>query len=478
MSSRNSVKLYSSLKGEITLKSHIDEKYKIAEIKLGNITYVIPGGFNAAPYSAELGLWEHPRASSFKGIWRWWLRALLGGALWESGRYNSERVRQATENLLGSTSQASKFIIQVTTKLKKEPKCIPEENIRKWRRREKDKKKRLRITPKDLFDHLPKRPKIPPIPPRLYLLLMADEKCGRLTEKLSCYDPNSLEIELKILQRPYTRVSSEERRTAIASLLLSIALGGIGAITRRGFGSLKIAHIEVYREDLRKYETLVNNRDGMFERLRRLIESALSDAQALLKVKGYGESSNEIPPHPLLSKPGAPPEDVRPFNLRLVANLPVPNVTDTEKEAFEMLGFHDYKTMKLLTIIGYSTTKLFWKLVDRRKYIECGFKWHTWVMGLPRSGRSKPNENRIETGYLSESCGRRISAISIKPIKCLNKSSWDIILYGFLSKDWPETLHYHSVKKGELKKKEINPRNEIRDKFVEAWGKLKKLYGW
>ena len=460
------------------MKSHIDEKYKIAEIKLENITYVIPGGFNAAPYSAELGLWERPRASSFKGIWRWWLRASLSGALWKSGRYNSEKVRQVTENLLGSTSQASKFIIQVTTKLKREPKCILEENIREWIKREKNRKKRLRITPKDLFKHLPKEPKIPPIPPRLYLLLMADEKYGRLAEKLSYYDPNSLEIKLKILQRPYTRVSPEECRTAIASLLLSIVLGGIGAITRRGFGSLEIAHIEVYREDLREYETLVNDRDGMFERLCQLIEYVLSDAQALLKVKDHGESSSEIPPHPLLSKPGAPPEDVKPFNLRIVINLPVPNVTDTEKEAFEMLGFRDYKTMKLLTIIGYSTTKLFWKLVDRRKFTECGLKWHTWVMGLPRSGRLKLKENRIETGYLSESCGRRISAISIKPIKCLNKSSCGVILYGFLSKDWPRTLYYHSVKKGKPERKEIKPHNEIRDRFVEAWGKLKKLYRW
>jgi len=49
----------------------------IAKIELENLTYTIPGVFNATPYSTKLGLWKLPRAQSFKGLWRWLLLQIL-----------------------------------------------------------------------------------------------------------------------------------------------------------------------------------------------------------------------------------------------------------------------------------------------------------------------------------------------------------------------------------------------------------------
>ena len=478
----------------------------IAKIKLKNLTYTIPGGFNAAPYSAELNLWELPRAQSFKGFWRWWLRALLSGALWESGKYNVRKVRQATESLLGSTNQASKFVIYVSTKGEAKP--ISVNAIREWRR----KISQLRIAPNEFLRWLPPSPRIPPIPPRLFLLLQAGGSDKELAEKISNYQPGDLKITIELLRRPFTSPSSEECSVALSSLLLSLIFGGVGAITRRGFGSLSFTNVEISKE-FQEYEDLLNDIIKMndpskiHDLLCQLIRRSISSAQELLGVRGT-PSPNEIPDHPLLSEPGDyPSKNVRPFNLSIFT-LSIPSVTDNEKTAFQLFGFKDHETMKLLTIIGYSTMKLFWKLLDRKIWKIAGFPWETWVMGLPRrqeidkqklqvpcfevdlyedsSHVGSKRWNTLKTGYLLDGeGGRRISAISIKPIKRLGKDSWIIALYGFLSKDWHDVLYHYGVtpppkrrkKDYQVRKRKVVPPKGVTKAFVEAWIKLKKIYG-
>ena len=476
----------------------------IAELELENLTYTIPGGFNAAPYSIRLGLWEMPRAQSFKGLWRWWLRALLSGALWGAGKYDREKVQQATKNLLGSIRCASKFIIHVS--VEGEAKPLDAQAIEKWKRIW----KQLTITPNVLLKNFPSSPSIPPLPPRLFLILQARESNQRLAERVSTYQPGDLKITIKLLKRPFIDISSRECSIAISSLILSLIFGGIGAISRRGFGSLSFTQVRI-NEELWEYEDLIkdimktNDPSKLRELLCQLIKMSLTDARELLGVKST-TGSDEVPDHSLLSEPGDPPEDVRPFNLNIFT-LSIPNVTNKERSAFQLLGFRDYETMKLLTLIGYSTMKLFWKLADGEEFDAHGFHWETWVMGLPRGQKIDKQRLRIrcfnidlhedgtyigkvpwdvlKTGYSSDNKDRRASAISIKPIKRLGERSWIIALHGFLSRDWNDTLYHYGVtpppKRGRdhyrVEKRRLVPPQDIDRAFVKAWVRLKKIYG-
>jgi len=442
----------------------------IVELKMENLTYTIPGGFNAASYSSELELWERPRAQSFKGLWRWWLRALLGGALWKGGKYDMEKVQQITENLLGSINQASKFIIHVSVDGRARP--VEARAIKEWRQR------RLQLTtiPNALLQWAPPSPRISPLPPRLSLLLLAREGEDRLAERISCYKPGDLKITIELLKRPSIDVGREECSIAISSFLLSLIFGGIGAITRRGFGSLSFLQIEMNKE-FQEYEDLVNKimktndlKDvGIL--LHQLVEESLSDAQRVLRVKDT-VSLSEVSDYPLLSEPGNPPECIRPFNLN-VFTLSIPEVTANERNAFQLFRFEDYEAMKLLTVIGYSTMKTFWKLIDGKEVDVPDSIWETWIMGLPRGQEHKGKK----TGYwLDDELGRRISAISIKPIKRLRKNLWVISMYGFLSKDWNSTLYHYSTKKQKFEKIIISPER-ISKAFIDAWIKLKQIYG-
>ncbi|MEM3390230.1 MAG: type III-B CRISPR module RAMP protein Cmr1 [Thermoproteota archaeon] len=474
----------------------------IAKINLENLTYLIPGGYNAAPFSAELDLWELPRAQSFKGLWRWWLRALLSGALWESGKLDEAKVQEATGKLLGSTEQASKLTIQVATKGSAIP--ISSAFIKKWKSQE----RQLRITPNCILTGFPQITPIPSIPPRLFLLLQATEVYERLAEKISCYPPSTLEITVELLKRPFVNLSSEECRVAVSALLLSLTFGGIGAITKRGFGSLSLISIDLH-EDLQEYKQIMEEIKEAKEPnvtrncLNKLVQESLADAQELLSVKGT-VAPKEAPEYPVLSMPGNPPQDVKSFNLN-VFKMIIPDVTPREEKAFQLLGFKDYETMKLLTIIGYSTTKLFWKYAENKKFFTRGLPYDTWIMGLPRgqefkkerlsvpyfevelsenSIRSNVQWDTLNTGYSVDNKNRRTSAISIVPIKRLDKYSWIVALYGFLSRDWPDTLYHYGVspppklgvKKYEVRKTSIRSSQSVRA-FIQAWNMVKMMYG-
>jgi CRISPR type III-B/RAMP module RAMP protein Cmr1 len=444
----------------------------IIKLEMENLTHAIPGGFNAAPYSSELDVWELPRAQSLKGLWRWWLRALLGGALWEGGIYDERKVKQTTKALLGSTEQASKFLIHASAEGRAEP--MDDKAVREWRKGW----KAMKIPLNDLFPWISSphgAPWVPPLPPRLRILLLAskekeDEK--RLAEKISCYQPGSLRISIELLRRPHANVSPEECSIAASSLLLSLVFGGVGASTRRGFGSLSFKHVEA-SEELQEHKELVDGiakadePNEVSHRLHQLVERSLSAARKLLGVDEV-RGPNEVPSHPLLSEPGDPPERVvRPFNLA-VFKLSTSSVKHASIErAFQLLEFEDREAMKLLTIIGYSTTRLAWELTNEKQ--EPDILSYRWVMGLPR-GRE---EDGKKTGYwLDGELGRRASAISVKPVKRLGGDSWIVSLYGFLSRDWYDKLHHYGARK-----REISPLEHVAEAFTSTWSKLKQIYG-
>ncbi|MEM2990499.1 MAG: type III-B CRISPR module RAMP protein Cmr1, partial [Halobacteria archaeon] len=98
------------------LQNKLLEDSVIESFLLESVTPVRIGGYNAQPYSSKLGF-DFFRTSSVKGVWRWWARALISGALIELGKSPPPKIsdlnRQFLDPLLGSTSSASKITIRL-----------------------------------------------------------------------------------------------------------------------------------------------------------------------------------------------------------------------------------------------------------------------------------------------------------------------------------------------------------------------------
>lgn len=388
------------------------EKYVIAELELTNTTYTMIGGYNAATYSSNLRIPEIPRSPEIKGAWRWWFRACLAGAIWESCEplddQRRELIRRTTEEIMGSAERgASSTILQV----------IP-----------------LKI---GRMEKLDERSGIP----RMILLSRARDE-----DKLMCYKPYELEFKIRILKRPqaFKRLrilklnESSTVRCLIGSLLMSIIFQGIGAATRRGFGSLIVKSFKIseeYEELIKNYKNLIQKLNKIIDKnqyrniLEKLIQMILEDFSSLIGITRKSECPRDtLPPFPIVT------ED-----------------RDLFKIEIKEVRANDEKN--LLEKIGNATMKSQWKRV-RSVGIRCKGKdqytLSTFILGLPRKGEHRGKRRTFYSGYWvrfnrERDPGRRPSAISIKVLKRAGRSRWLCLIYGMLSKDWPERLVRRSV---------------------------------
>lgn len=406
-------------------QSSLIDEYLIAELELTNITHTMIGGYNAATYSSKLSLSETPRASEIKGIWRWWFRTCLAGAIWESyGSLDEQRqrsVKELTKKILGSSEGgASCVVLQV----------IP-----------------LKI---GSLEKLDRESKIP----RMILLSRAKEG-----DKLMCYKPHELRFKIRVLKRPDALIHEETIHCLIGSLLMSIIFQGIGAATRRGFGSLNICSFKVPR----RYERVIGDYKELVEKLNKstdknqceevvkdLIQKTLKEFSSLIGVElSHGQSIRALPPFPIVTKD----RDI--FKL-------------TVKELYAS----DEKD--LLRKIGMATMKSQWKLVRGMHIGSAGRDKNTlstFMLGLPRKGEHR-NKRTFYSGYWIKfdeekregDPGRRPSAISIRAMKHIGGSRWLCLIYGMLSKDWPDRLIRRSVHyRREFKQERLVPYKDEKD---------------
>lgn len=357
----------------------------LARIDLTNLTHTRIGGYNARPSSKELDLTEGLRTSEVKGIWRWWLRATLAGALWDLGKEPSETtIRKMTNEILGSTAAATKFTLASS---------------------------HVYSGAKEVDDLT----KIP----RMRLILMKrqeesqDEFNIRSIEEKSLCPPGSLKIALSLYERTSKPLDRTTKRIALGTFLLALLLHGIGAITRRGFGHFQL-EVKQCADELKDYSNSTQainearSEKEMQVGLRSLLSSVLEDAkQSLLQESVPSEltpRSSRLPPFPSLSS------DPQIFRLRVVD-------VKAHDETF------------LLKKLGEVAMKASWKdsLKGKKKIPLQGGVLDSWILGLPRGVRG--------TGYASQ-VGRRSSAIILAPMKKLQQS-FLVAIYGFLSFDWP-----------------------------------------
>ena len=349
--------------------------------------------------------------------------------------------------MLGSLKSASKFILNVNFNRNdwKECKFIKVKKVKEERVpldeiippfKNKQIVKELRSKNSKLIEQ-------PLLPPRLTLLRMGQwEEIAKA--RISCYEPGAkLKLILKKRQGPGT--SEIEEKVALEALCLSQIFGGIGKMTKRGFGAVKIS----IPTEKCKYESITNlinkifsGEDTSIEALRNFIDQSMKDARELLQV-GNG-SPPGLPDFPVISQNN--------FKLAL-RKLTLENNTKIDDYLKDM-GYKDTKTMRLLAWLGYSAMKVAWKINANKSPEEPGFDFHTWILGLPRG---------VETGYkpadkYAKKYARRTSSISLRPLRRIGDNSWQVLVYGFLSKDWPRIEHGRRL-----------VSVAIKDAFDQAW---------
>jgi len=480
------------------------------------------GGYNARPYSSELQLYELPRASELKALWRWWLRVILSSIFKGQKTYNE--LDEKIGEILGSTKRQSMFTIAIDTteieqilvqardkmkgfeqlltkiipetinkfvfkynrdenlkkiakldRIKLMPPSIHfkvlkdfkqfEQEISKFGLRPKPRKKgseaecsiesseELSVLMKkiginyydkeiiQLYDEIVKLIKIPRI------ILLKQSRRGeddefkveisegnrkylrRILEDIASMVvlPTRLPIKIIVGVNKYVKLNDEELRLALASLLLSLLFGGIGSITRRGFGSIVLRNVEPKS----KYEGLVKE---VVEKINRILQVENED-----ELKGrlieYIKFISELADRVYKKEISHTSQKV------LIPNVPtlLPNTDYFKLEVFEC---NKYKSViDILISIGKATLKAEWKRICNVNVRKPGGEFHTWILGLPRS-MEDPSSGK-KTGYfINNDRGRRPSAIAFKIFENKNGKKF-VIVYGFLSKDWPvkELIH-------------------------------------
>ena len=219
---------------------------------------------------------------------------------------------------------------------------------------------------------------------------------------------------------------------ALSSLILSLIFGGVGSITRRGFGSLKLLSMMI-KEDVKIDPELKNIIDrlqssGLASEVKQILEE-------LCKITiNYAAKTFQIP-------------------VKKTQEIPkVPSLSNIKIEVIECVDFNFQK-------IGEVFLKQRWK----RHPTEPGRELHTWILGLPRfqenTGYAVKRDNKYDPL-------RRLSSIGVRCFSNQDKSF--LIIYGLLSDDWPKTL-LHIRGKGHPHREK--PVNQISD-----GGNLQKVF--
>jgi CRISPR/Cas system CMR-associated protein Cmr1 (group 7 of RAMP superfamily) len=244
---------------------------------------------------------------------------------------------------------------------------------------------------------------------------------NRIKEELFTLVTEGMRLTIKI----YGNKDKNKANFAISTFILALILGGFGSLTKRGFGSLKILNYKI--NDEVKNEEIVNiinnlkdksqiNEENLENNLNKLIKLSVNLARNIFNIK----------PSDKITIPKVP---------SLMSNTDFFRIEVKEVKRSK-------KVYEILKEIGEAFLKQKWKTKKTNG------KFHTWILGLPRYVG--------ETGYLikekDELTGniRRISSIAVRLYE--NSNRFFLILYGFLSKDWPikdkdKELYHKSIYK-------------------------------
>jgi len=320
------------------------------------------------------------RTQSIKGLWRYWLRAYIAGALYEAGKLKCKKectseICEKTGNILGSLNSASKFRLIIDRV------SFGEERL------------------KDISGAQ-----------RIRLL-----RLGKL-EKIS--DRKNLYAEIRIEKSPHIeKIDENERKLAIGSLLTALSLNGIGKGGRRGLGTFSI-EIDGFEGKFLK-DNKIN-----YNMLKELINETLDSARLYLNL-GI-ERVYEIPPLDCISRVKIDLSDID-ESISLFDKKKVPVFTiikaepktrkEIEKMVIELQDFFYRPGRSKRMSFKITSADESQDIITKKRL--------AWFLGLPREQKG--------TGYISD-VNRRASPIHL----AVHEGSALFTL--FLSSDWPSKI--------------------------------------
>jgi len=380
------------------------------------------------------------RASEIKGLWRWWSRTCIAGAMYDLGLLSGysgsgillkprdvevEAISCFVGKILGlgyvgkDGSEASRFVIHVEAR--SQPKLIKLRDLKGAQRLQR---------------------------PRLLML-----------ERNADVEGIDRGYRFALVIRRRVSKYSDAEELALRILYMAIQLSGMGKGSRRGMGSLDIV-----------------SRDPIiagFGDIRELIESVYSDCLKIVEehkedcVKYDPKQRSVIPPLPALSK-------------STYQNISVARVYVAKGVEFEKIHNFFLRSERCRALHKDP------KCVD-----DLRSKFAAWVLGLPREQRHRKLEGftgtgthvlglpreQLKTGYLIESpnVSRRASPIIISYHSEKNIFGPGTFIGTFLSGDWPNALRWHGIKQQDRGYKR---HVDIRDEDISVnFQKLVEDYG-
>lgn len=420
-----------------------------------NVSPVILGG----PYTNTIKevhgkpYWEGIRPTAVRGVWRWWVRALLAGILWDSGvrDYDYQRLAEIEARKLGLGSidtgrgirgEASKLIIEVRVNDVTDP--LPEVKFKLKRARKYIVRRRSgkyginaeRLT-QDLLTHntggingyYHSDPSAVLLSIPRYLLSVMDE-IGRnpydeVPHKLYLRQPippGGLEAEFTLRSRG--KVSDAVAMMGAVALILTLTLGGLGQAGSRAFGKMRVKgvggrmsdQVEGIMSNLRKMEKGYTSAESL---LKNVMES-LREARGLKDIVREVQASSGNWPY----LPKVPTFHTDTLMLRVI-NKPKCHVRGRP--------FPVKDSWSALIAVGRACLKTEWKIIKRAGRYASGRALHTWPLGLPRNVRGK--------GYIlrGNGPGRLTSLVRFTILESDNTGNCGILVYAFKTGDL-ETL--------------------------------------
>lgn len=362
------------------------------------------------------------RTQSLKGLWRYWLRAYIAGAMYEAGLLvckedkdfvcgadskSLEIIAKKTGELLGSQESASKFRIVVSRA--------------QANRRE------------DGF-----------AAQRIRLLSMGRREEGRGRGKTS-YGEN-VYAEIRVEKSPHVKSLGEnEMKIAIGSLLTALSLNGLGKGGRRGLGTFSVS-VEGFEGDF-----LVNGKLD-HGKLRELINETMESVRSYLKLERGNPT--EIPPIDCVTKAKIDlsatlsrveaPIDLKETPVFTVIRAKPGREKNVDEMVIELQDFfyrpgRSRKMGYRISSADYSEDP-----ITRERL--------AWFLGLPRMQRG--------TGYIYD--GRRASAIH------LAVHEREALFTFFLSGDWPVEIDWRGERRMSLR----IDRSEVKRAYITSISSL------
>ncbi len=462
-----------------------------------NSTPVIAGGPDGNTVHMVDGQlkWWGIRPTAVRGVWRWWIRALLAGLLWEEGYTCDYRgIAKLEERLgLGTTSKASRVFLDVSylpleDPIKRRPYFTEIYITRRGNKRIDFAKLMLNYEGEykkngckgDFLKYLY-------LIPRYTLWSMGKKgesrnlgNIAKIIFEKQPFPPEKVILDISICTKDKNKKDKNKDKNLeekygylyMYALWLALALGGIGQATSRGFGKFSLQGPQgekIYDLDINSIIKKLSNSIDL---------GSLIDSNIREKCKNNTEV--QLPLIPTFHSATMKYEKLSPVKYIVIKDRRYRNTSVNDATCI----------WDVLIGIGQASLKVFWKLSKNMSIDSPGAKLHTWVLGLPRYIKGTGYLIGIENPYSKEYSdpGRLQSLIKFTPY-LNNDGKWGSIIYMFITNDY-NTLYYggrteklgkikgiYHVPRGKDKKlvREIEDKLSLEEILESAFSNAKKI---